>query len=227
MRKPIRRSRALRGVVLLLALAGAGVGLSFATTARALEPAAAQDTTTTTTTPEPSPDPAPAPAPSKPKPVSKPAPKPVHHTSTPVYRPPVRTTTARTYTPTYSPPPVTHTTPRVTHHAKKHRRHVVAKPKPAPQPQVQPTTTIPHINVGSPTAAVAAPANGQAIRRLLVIAGIGFAALLFLVVVTVPATGARFTTPGRVVIDHQTDLLLAGVATLLLTALLFAVTGGG
>jgi hypothetical protein len=29
------------------------------------------------------------------------------------------------------------------------------------------------------------------------------------------------------VIDHQTDLVVAGVATLLLTVLLFAVTSGG
>jgi hypothetical protein len=218
----MKRTQALGGLVFLLALAGAGAGLSLATPARALEPAAAQDTTTTTpTTPEPSPDPAPAPAPSKPKPASKPAPKPVHHSSTPVYHAPAHTT-PRTYTPTYTP---THAT--VTpHHVKKHRTHVVTKPK--SKPQVQPTTTtIPQINVGSPAAAVAAPATSDSLRRTLVIAGIGLAALLFGIVVAVPATAARFTTPGRVVIDHQTDLVLAGLATLLMTALLFAVTGGG
>lgn len=222
MRKPIRRSQALIGLVLVLALAGAGVGLSFATPASALGPAAAQDSTTTPTTPEPSPDPAPTPVPSKPKPVSKPAPKPVHHSSTPVYHAPVHTTPTPTptYTPTYTP---THTT----HRTNKKHRHAAAKPKPAPAPQVQPTTTIAHINVSSPASAVTAPTSGDALRRLLVIAGIGFAALLFLIVLAVPATAARFTPPGRVVIDHQTDLVLAGVATLLLTALLFAVTGGG
>jgi hypothetical protein len=235
LREPVKRSQALGGLVLLLALAGAGVGLSFATPAHALEPSAAADTDTTpttSTTPEPSPDPAPTPAPSKPKPVSKPAPKPVvHHSSTPVYRAPVHTTTTRSYTPTYTPKHATHTTPAVTHHTrKKHRRHVVAvpKPKPVPEVQVQPTTTtIPHINVGSPTAAVTNPTSGDSLGRALVLAGIGFAALLFLIVLAVPATAARFTAPGRVVIDHQTDLVLAGIATLLLTGLLFAVTGGG
>jgi hypothetical protein len=218
-----KRSQALGGLVLVLALAGAGFGLSFATTASALGPAA---TTDTGTTPEPSPDPAPAPAPSKPKPVSKPAPKPVHHSSTPVYRAPVHTT-PRTYTPTYTPTHATHTTPAATHHTKKKRRHVAPKPKPVPQAQVQPTTTtIPHLNVGSQTAAVTTPTSGDSLRRALVIAGFGFAALLFLIVVAVPATAARFTAPGRVVIDHQTDLVVAGLAALLLTALLFAVTGG-
>jgi hypothetical protein len=218
--------QALGGLVVLLALAGAGAGLSLATPAHALEPAAAQDTTTTTTTtttPEPNPDPAPAPSPSKPKPASKPAPKPVQHSPTPVYHAPVHTT-PRTYTPTYTP---THAT--VTHHhVKKHRKHVVANLKPAPKPPVQPTTTtIPQINVGTPAAAVTAPATSDALRRTLVIAGIGLAVLLFGIVLAVPATAARFTAPGRVVIDHQTDLVLAGLATLLLTALLFAVTGGG
>lgn len=231
-REPVKRTQALGGLVAVLALAGAGAGLGFATPAHALEPASAQDTTTTPTPPEPSPDPAPAPAPSKPKPISKPAPRPVQHTPTPVYHAPVHTTPARTYTPTYTPTRATYTAPVVTHHTTtKHRRHAVAKPrpkpKPAPQPQVQPTTTtIPQINLGSPTAAVTAAA-GSSLQRMLVIAGIGFAALLFLIVLAVPATAARFTGPGRVVIDHQTDLVLAGVGTLLLTALLFAVTGGG
>jgi hypothetical protein len=49
---------------------------------------------------------------------------------------------------------------------------------------------------------------------------------MFLLVVTVPATAARFTPPGRALMDHQTDLVLIGVALLLLTALLFYVTSG-
>ena len=52
-------------------------------------------------------------------------------------------------------------------------------------------------------------------------------ALLFFIVLAVPATAARFTPPGRVLMDHQTDLVLIGVAILLITALLFAVTGTG
>ena len=77
---------------------------------------------------------------------------------------------------------------------------------------------------GIPTAA-AVPENGaEAVRRGLVIGGIGIAALLFLLVVAIPATAMRFSAPGRIVMDHQTDLVLSGIATLLLTALLFLVT---
>ena len=79
---------------------------------------------------------------------------------------------------------------------------------------------------GVPTAAVTTDAS-DAIRRSLVIAGIGLAALLFLLVLAVPATAARFTPPGRVLMDHQTDFVLVGVAILLLTALVFALTGNG
>jgi hypothetical protein len=45
--------------------------------------------------------------------------------------------------------------------------------------------------------------------------------------VTVPSTAARYTPPGRVLMDHQTDFVLVGIAVLLLTALLFAVIGNG
>ena len=58
-------------------------------------------------------------------------------------------------------------------------------------------------------------------------AGASLAALLFLLVVAVPSTAARFTTAGRAVVDHQIDLVLAGVLTLLLTALFFALTRTG
>ena len=76
---------------------------------------------------------------------------------------------------------------------------------------------------GVPAAAVAV--NGSnVVRSPLVISGIALAALLFLVVLTVPATAARFTPPGRVLMDHQTGLVLVG-ALLLLTAVLVAVTG--
>ena len=115
---------------------------------------------------------------------------------------------------------------KVAHHARKNKRQhkrakpVVTKPNSA---QVKGASVV-HI-AGVPTAAVAT--NGSdALRRSLVISGIGLAALLFLLVVTVPATAARFTPPGRVLMDHQTDLLLIGIALLLLTALLFYLTNG-
>jgi hypothetical protein len=76
-----------------------------------------------------------------------------------------------------------------------------------------------------PPAPLLASTQEDPVRRGLVVAGLGLAALLFLLVVAVPATPARSTQPGRLVADHQTDLVLAGVAMLLLTALLFAVTG--
>jgi hypothetical protein len=104
----------------------------------------------------------------------------------------------------------------------KPKKHVVAPPKVHAQ--------VKHANVvriaGVPAAA-AATSESDAIRRSLVIAGIGLAAILFLLVVTVPSTAARFTPPGRVLMDHQTDLVLVGIALLCLTALLFALTGTG
>jgi hypothetical protein len=79
---------------------------------------------------------------------------------------------------------------------------------------------------GVPTTAVA-PSGSHDVRRPIVIAAIGLAALLFLLVLAVPATAARFTLPGRILMDHQIDLVLVGAALLLLTALLFAITGTG
>ena len=72
-----------------------------------------------------------------------------------------------------------------------------------------------------------APKQEDPVRRAFVVGGLGGAALLFLLVLTVPATGLRFTAAGRLVIDHQTDLVVAGIAALVLTGLLFAVTGTG
>jgi len=79
---------------------------------------------------------------------------------------------------------------------------------------------------GVPAAAVAV-SGSDVVRSPLVIFGIALAAMLFLLVVTVPSTAARFTPPGRVLMDHQTHVVLVGAAVLLLTGLLFAVTGNG
>jgi hypothetical protein len=84
-------------------------------------------------------------------------------------------------------------------------------------------TPVPKVDVGSRAAAVA-PADDDAARRVVVIVGLGFGALLFFLALVVPATAVRFTVPGRTLMDHQTDVVLAGVATLALTAILFAVT---
>jgi hypothetical protein len=130
--------------------------------------------------------------------------------------------------PTYTPPPVQHVTKKAVHHARAHKarhkrvEHVVTTPK--VKTHVKQASVV-KIN-GVPTAAVTTSAS-DAIRRSLVIAGIGLAALLFLLVLAVPATAARFTPPGRVLMDHQTDLVLVGVAILLVTALLFGITANG
>jgi hypothetical protein len=103
----------------------------------------------------------------------------------------------------------------------------VTRPKPpvvAPKVPVVKHTAVVHVSA-VPTAATTS--TGDSVRRSLTIAGVGLAALLFLLVVAVPSTAARFTPPGRVLMDHQTDVVLVGIAVLLVTALLFAVTGYG
>jgi hypothetical protein len=111
------------------------------------------------------------------------------------------------------------------------RKHKAAKPKAkhvVTQPKVQAKVkgaSVVHV-AGVPAASVATN-ESDALRRSLVITGMGLSALLFLLVVAVPSTAARFTPPGRVLMDHQLDLVLVGIALLLLTALLFALAGSG
>ena len=215
---------ALVGAAIAVVFAAGYVSVGYAAPAGAASSAGPTDTEPppeTTPAPDPAP-PAPEPAP-KPaaKPAPQPAPKPAH-----VYHAPVQNS-AQTPAPqpTYTPPPVQHVTKKVVHHARAHkRRQKPAAVAPKVRAQVKHASVV-KIN-GVPTAAVATNPS-DAIRRSLVIAGIGLAALLFLLVLAVPASAARFTPPGRVLMDHQTDLVLIGVAVLLLTALLFAVTGNG
>ena len=216
---------ALAGAAIAAVLAAGYASVGWAAPAGAASSAGPTDTEPppeTTPAPDPAP-PAPKPAP-KPaaKPTPKPAPKPAH-----VYHAPVQSSEPTTPAPqpTYTPPPVQHVTKKVVHHARAHkRRHERPQPAPKVHAQVKDASVV-KIN-GVPTAAVTTNAS-DALRRSLVIAGIGIAALLFLLVLAVPATAVRFTPPGRVLMDHQTDLVLVGVAILLLTALLFAVTGNG
>jgi hypothetical protein len=219
---------ALAGAAIAALLAAGYASVGWAAPAGAASSAGPTDTEPppeTTPDPDPAP-PAPKPAP-KPaaKPTPKPAPKPAH-----IYHAPVQNSepTTPALQPTYTPPPVQHVTKKVVHHARAHkRRHKRPQPAavaPKVHSQVKDASVV-KINA-VPTAAVTTNASDP-IRRSLVIAGIGIAALLFLLVLAVPATAARFTPPGRVLMDHQTDLVLVGVAVLLLTALLFAVTRTG
>lgn len=202
------------------ALAAGYVSASYAVSSGAAAAAVPFEDTEPPTETVPAPDPAPpAPKPA-PKAAPKPAPKPAPHPAT-VDHAPVATTPSATYTPS-GVTPKAKTVRHKEHKRPRPAKHVSIAPK--PQAQVK------HANVervGVVPSATVATEGSDGIGRAVVIAGIGFAALLFLLVVTVPATGIRFTAPGRVVMDHQTDLVLAGVGTLLLTVLLFAVTGIG
>jgi hypothetical protein len=65
------------------------------------------------------------------------------------------------------------------------------------------------------------------VARVFFIASATFAGLLLLLATAVPGTPVRFTAPGRLVMAHQTDLVLAGIATLLLIGMLLLITGSG
>ena len=213
---------ALAGAVIAALIAAGYVSVGYAASAGVSAGAGPTDT-------EPPPDttPAPDPAPPPPKPAPKPAPKSTASKPAPVYHAPVhQSVPSPTPRPTYTPTPVVHhATKKVVRHVRAHKphKHVVTTPK-VVHAQVKHASVV-KIN-GVPTAAVTTNAS-DALRRSVVIAGIALAALLFLLVLAVPATAARFTAPGRVLMDHQTDLVLVGVAVLLLTALLFALTGNG
>jgi hypothetical protein len=187
----------------------------------------------TDTEPPPTTTPAPDPAPPAPKPQPAPKPNP-QPTPSRTYRP---ATTYHAPVPAPSPtprvtytPPVAH--PRATavkkpvHRLRKHRRpvkHVAVAPK--PHLQLKHASVV---RIGGVAAAATTTTNGaDQLTRIIMVAGIGLAALLFTIVLTIPATAVRFTPPGRMLMDHQTDLVLVGVALLLLTALLFAVAGNG
>ena len=177
--------------------------------------------------PKPAPTPAPRPAPKPaPRPAPKPAPTPASRPATAYHAPSTRTAAAPQRT--YSQPVVPRAKPKVVHHRKPSRRKIVKRAavkravvKLPPKAEVKSANVV---RVADVPAAAVTTDNGDAARQALLIGGLGVGALLFLLVFAVPATAARFTAPGRSVIDHRTDLMLTGVATLLLTAMLFLVT---
>jgi hypothetical protein len=180
------------------------------------------DTTTTvpvSTTPLPDPAPAPTPAP-KPKPKPKPTPK-------RTYTPPTRTYS----TPAYTPPTPSATTPRTKPRVTpKHRPRKPKKAVATTSTTVATTTPVPAVLAPVPLSAKRAAGQAgadPAITRILFVAGVSFAALLFLLAATVPGTPARFTPVGRIVIEHQQDFVLVGVAAFAITVFVYLLTGHG
>lgn len=214
------RTRAVAAAAGCLALLAAGAALALTVTAGSSLAGLADTTTTVPVSTAPLPDPAPAP---KPAPKPKPTPKPVQTT-------PKRTYTPPTYsTPTYTPAPsaTTHTTKqRVT------PKHKPRKPKKAVVTTSTPVATTPEPAVLVPVPLGAKRSSTQsgadpAITRILFVAGVSFAALLFLLAATVPGTPARFTPVGRIVIEHQQDFVLVGVAAFAITVFVYLLTGHG
>jgi hypothetical protein len=202
----------------VLALLAAGAGLALAVSAGAAPLGALDDTTEPVPT-QPAPDPAPTPAP---KQTAKPKPAPKRTTPAP----------KRTYsapTSTYTPPR-TAPTPKSTVVRKPKRQH-----KKATKPAV--TTTVPTETARLPSVLIPVPlgarstptrADGEGmVTSVLFIGGVSFAALLFLLAATVPGTPARFTPVGRVVIEHQQDFVVVGVAAFVITVFVYILTGHG
>jgi outer membrane biosynthesis protein TonB len=212
--------RALGGFLFALACAACALGLSFATPAQALEPVTMlTDTEPPPASTEPMPDPAPPPATHpKPAPKTRPAARPpqapVHHTST--HR---RATAPADVTRRARRKAVAHRRRhRVTHVADK--RKVVAETKP-----MSTRPALARLPAVSQAAAVTSTSSYKS-QRGFVIAGLGLAAVLFLLVASVPSTAAHSTTAGRVVVYHRVNLLIAGILSLLSTAILLAMSGG-
>jgi hypothetical protein len=206
---------------LVLLVAGAALGLALTAGAA---PLGALDDTTTPTPTQPTPDPAPPAPKPKPatKPVSKPAPKRTYTPPKSTYTAPTRTYSTPTYTPSPSSvkPPVTHKVRK--HKVRTHKKAVVTttptETTPAPASVIPPAIPVGHVTRSSGNAAVAGT---------LFIAGVTFAALLFLLAAAVPGTSARFTPVGRVVIEHQQELVLVGVGAFVITVFVYLITGHG
>lgn len=177
---------------------------------------------------EPMPDAAPPPATHpkpapKTRPTARPPQAPVHHAQT-------RNSTRRAHTIVWqhtsthrratAPADVTRRAQRkaVAHAADK--RKVVVEKKPM---SMRPALA--HLPAVRQAAAVTSTSSDTN-QRGFVIAGLGLAAVLFLLVAAVPSTAARSTTAGRVVVYHRVNLLIAGIVSLLSTAILFAMSGG-
>jgi hypothetical protein len=218
------RRESLAAAAVVLALLAAGGALAFAVTAGAAPQGPLQVTTVPSPTDTgPTPDPAPTP---------KPAPKPAPTTHRTYTAPRTYSAPTRIYsTPAYTPPrATTHTNkPRVTRKHKAIHKKKPAATKPAVTTST-PTETTPVPAVLVPVGARQTPSSSSgdhAITSVLFIAGVTFAALLFLLAAAVPGTPVRFTPVGRVVFEHQQDLVLVGLAAFIITVFVYVLTGHG
>jgi len=219
----VRREN-LAAAAAVLALLAAGGALAFAVTAGAAPQGALQETTVPSPTDTgPTPDPAPAP-----KPAPKPTPKPATTTHRTYTAPRTHSAPTRTYSaPAYTPPRAT-TKPRTTEHKTVQKKKSPAKKSPTTTSTPAETTPVPATLV--PVGAKQDPSSssgGIATTSVLFIAGVTFAALLFLLAAAVPGTPVRFTTVGRAVFEHQQDLVLVGLAAFVITVFVYVLTGHG
>jgi hypothetical protein len=109
-------------------------------------------------------------------------------------------------------------------HDKQAKKPAVTTPVPAGTPE--PSVVIPVVPLGARR--TSPPTSGEGVvTSVLFVAGVSFAALLFLLAAMVPGTPVRFTPVGRVVIDHQQDFVLVGLAAFLITVFTYLLTGHG
>ena len=64
------------------------------------------------------------------------------------------------------------------------------------------------------------------LTRLFLLGGLAISIALVLVSTVVPVSRARFTSAGRAVVQHRTDVALAGLASFLITVLVYLVVNG-
>jgi hypothetical protein len=215
-------------VVTVVATLVGGAGFALGTGDSKAAPAAARDDTTPEPpTTAPTPDPAPVPPPKPPKPAPKPAPKPhvTHSTPAPAPSPTPTTTPAPSYTP---PATTTHVTTRHTRHkpARHHRRRHTKKAvlhgiQPRPAATVLPFAGGP---IAATPAAVTTAANAEKNpATILLLSGMVAALVLIVVATWMPATRWSATAAGRMAIDHKMDLVITGIATFLITLVVYAI----
>jgi hypothetical protein len=114
----------------------------------------------------------------------------------------------------------------------KNHKKAAHKKRPAAKPAVTttaPAETTPAPSVLVPLGAKQTRSSGgdSGVTSIMFIAGVTFAALLFLLAAAVPGTPVRFTPVGRVVFEHQHDLVLVGLAAFIISVFVYILTGHG